>query len=271
MHVFISYSSADKAFAVRLRRALEERSVPCWSDESIAPGEQFRNSIERALHDASCVVVIWTPNSVSSPWVLDESSTAVARGILVPVSLNETCAPPLGFRQLHTPVLRQEDLSLDSRAGQGLFASIIKLHHGALERTFESGPPALHEQLLSEASDDHQLDGLTLIARSSTTSVRLQVHGNQLHFFHDVSDSPVSEKPHHILSRFDALRFIEPVRRNGAWVIQVSKSLSGLDRLIVFIFGADQAAPWEYFVDEERSSLTVERLWRHLREGTRPL
>lgn len=70
-----------------------------WWDRQIPYGQDFTQTIQRELEGASCVVVIWSPDSVKSTFVRDEASEALRNSRLVPVRFSDV-QPPLGFRQL---------------------------------------------------------------------------------------------------------------------------------------------------------------------------
>ena len=50
---------------------------------------------------ASCVIVLWSPNSIKSQWVRSEASAGMERGILLPV-LVEPTPIPVAFRLVQT-------------------------------------------------------------------------------------------------------------------------------------------------------------------------
>lgn len=102
--VFISYARQERLRAELLARALEEAGLSVWWDREILAGETWANLIERELDSASCVIVLWSPNSVQSPWVLDEAAYARDMNKLVPVVI-EDVRPPLGFRAVQSAVL----------------------------------------------------------------------------------------------------------------------------------------------------------------------
>src|SRR5262249_11404578 len=47
----------------------------------------WHGDIDAAILSAGCVVVLWSPASITSPWVKHEASQAVARGVYAPVRL----------------------------------------------------------------------------------------------------------------------------------------------------------------------------------------
>jgi TIR domain len=99
--VFLSYSSADRARAEELARALQAEGISVWWDRHIPPGRTYQDVISSALRDSSVVVVLWTHEAVGSSWVRDEAQEGLDRGRLVPVLLDDV-APPLGFRQVES-------------------------------------------------------------------------------------------------------------------------------------------------------------------------
>ncbi len=102
--IFISYSGADKSIVKALATLLEEKGWTTWWDRHIPIGQRFDNVIETELHNARCVIVIWTKQSVASEWVKNEASEALQRGVLVPILL-ENVVIPLNFRRVEAALL----------------------------------------------------------------------------------------------------------------------------------------------------------------------
>ncbi len=98
--VFISYARTDRLLAAHIAEAVEREGWTVWWDRDIVAGESFAQLIEKQLVAAKCVIVLWTVDSVVSPWVLNEASEALGRGILVPLVVRGA-QPPLAFRHLH--------------------------------------------------------------------------------------------------------------------------------------------------------------------------
>jgi TolB-like protein/Tfp pilus assembly protein PilF len=99
--VFVSYARVDKARVAPIVAAIEAQGWTVWWDPEIAAGQQFDDQIETQLTAAKCVLVVWTPTSVSSRWVRGEAREAADRGILVPVRFDEARLP-MDVRALHT-------------------------------------------------------------------------------------------------------------------------------------------------------------------------
>lgn len=74
--VFISYSSKNREFALKLADSLE-RFYSTWIDrEGIWGGLEWENAIEEALKEAAVFVVIVSPSSNESDWVARETIRA---------------------------------------------------------------------------------------------------------------------------------------------------------------------------------------------------
>jgi tetratricopeptide (TPR) repeat protein len=99
--VFLSYDRDDSDRARQFARALEKAGHQVWWDLHVRGGAQFSKVIEEALKAADAVVVLWSRNSIESPWVRDEAAAGRDSGRLVPVTIDGTLAP-LGFRQFQT-------------------------------------------------------------------------------------------------------------------------------------------------------------------------
>ena len=77
MKVFISYSSKDKDFALRLATDLRmcER-IDVWLDQwEINPGDRIPERIEEGLSEAGFFILVLSPDSVNSQWVEYERQT----------------------------------------------------------------------------------------------------------------------------------------------------------------------------------------------------
>jgi basic membrane protein A len=95
----VAYASVDRDRVVALARELADQGWSVWWDRKIPPGKTFDETIEEALDQAKAVVAVWTKAGVTSRWVRTEAAEGAARGILVPV-LMEDVRLPLAFRRI---------------------------------------------------------------------------------------------------------------------------------------------------------------------------
>ncbi len=97
MNVFISHSFADAKLAKRLADSLREADFQVWDDTQILPGENWGESLSKALDESEAMIVLLTPNSVRSSNIAYEVGYAlgkqVYKGRLIPV----IAAPPEQF------------------------------------------------------------------------------------------------------------------------------------------------------------------------------
>jgi hypothetical protein len=71
--VFLSHSSKDRNFVVRLARVLKRHKIRYWySATHIAGAKQWHDEIGDALARCDWFLVVLTPDSVRSPWVKRE-------------------------------------------------------------------------------------------------------------------------------------------------------------------------------------------------------
>ena len=77
---FISYSTADDAFAVRLHDKLQAEGVRCWLDKkAILPGDNIPRKINEALRTYDKVLLCCSEASLGSWWVSGEIARAIER------------------------------------------------------------------------------------------------------------------------------------------------------------------------------------------------
>ena len=99
--VFISYARKDQPVAHWLADCLAQEGLRVWWDPRILSGERFSSVIGKHLAASRCVVVVWSPTSTESDWVLGEATVGLERGCLIPVSIG-LAQVPLPFNRLHT-------------------------------------------------------------------------------------------------------------------------------------------------------------------------
>lgn len=71
-HIFISYSRKDKDYAFELAGKLRNDGFEVWIDDRIQSGDDWWDTIDKAISDAIAFIVIMTPSSKDSNWVKRE-------------------------------------------------------------------------------------------------------------------------------------------------------------------------------------------------------
>lgn len=101
--VFISFRNSDRESATKCAEHLEAAGFSAWWSGLLTAGEDFGETIATKLECADAVVVLWSDNSVKSPWVKAEAGTAFELDKLVPVRLAglDPKAVPHPFGTLH--------------------------------------------------------------------------------------------------------------------------------------------------------------------------
>lgn len=87
--VFLSYSSADRAKAMMIEKALTQAGHSVFWDQEIPPGRDWDSWIRERLVGAKTVVVLWSKASVVSPNVRHEAMIARDAQQLIPVLLDK--------------------------------------------------------------------------------------------------------------------------------------------------------------------------------------
>lgn len=105
--VFISYKAEDRRRIQPLVQALQADGYSVWWDQQIGTGDEWRQTIERQLDIAKCVIVAWSEQSVGPEghFVRDEATRAQRRRAYVPILIDKV-EPPLGFGERQATSLR---------------------------------------------------------------------------------------------------------------------------------------------------------------------
>jgi len=99
--VFLSHSSADKAFVARLAADLNGRNVPVWFDQwELKVGDSLSEKIAAGIGGSGWLAVVLSKSSVQSAWVQKELNAAQAQELqsksvfVLPLILDD-CQIPL--------------------------------------------------------------------------------------------------------------------------------------------------------------------------------
>ncbi len=81
MHVFLSYSRADQAALQALKNRFTAADIPIWCADFLTPDDRaWPQTIESALDEAACVVVLCSPEAKASKWIALEIAYGRALG-----------------------------------------------------------------------------------------------------------------------------------------------------------------------------------------------
>ncbi len=78
-------------------------------------GDKFHTVIDDEIERAKAVIVLWSPRSVVSDWVLGEAQTARDLNKLIPIKIAD-CKLPIPYRAIHTPEIYKTKGELDQLA-----------------------------------------------------------------------------------------------------------------------------------------------------------
>src|SRR5215471_16810547 len=137
--IFISYSKADHALALKLSAFLEAEGWTVWWDKSLAAADLYRDEIMRQLAAARAVITIWTNNSIKSDWVRAEAGRAKVEGKLIPVKTPDVdyADIPLPFGEMHTENLGSTDLIRAAVVSQLAKPAVSQLLFWQITSTFK--------------------------------------------------------------------------------------------------------------------------------------
>ncbi|NET38067.1 MAG: toll/interleukin-1 receptor domain-containing protein [Cyanothece sp. SIO1E1] len=124
MKVFISHASTDTKLAKRIADTLREAGFQVWDYTQILPGENWAESLSKALQNSDAMIVLLTPNSVRSSNIGHDVGYALGqkdyKDRLIPViaapdnTLSPTEIPWVlnRFHLIHVPNLEESEEGL---------------------------------------------------------------------------------------------------------------------------------------------------------------
>src|SRR5262245_61124103 len=112
--IFISYSKQTPEPTKQLATFLESQGYAVWWDIKIESGKRFRDAINQGLEGSDAVIVIWTPASIKSDWVVAEAEYGdrLNRLITLRTSDVEPHLIPMPFSIRHADLVTNRDAIL---------------------------------------------------------------------------------------------------------------------------------------------------------------
>jgi len=124
--IFLSYARPDRKKAEVLAKVLEQQGRSVWWDFNLLSSQDVRAVILEHLNTSRCVIVLWSKNSVKSPWVMDEAERGQRRAILVPAVIDEVDIP-IGFGGIHAENLAGWDGTLPHSGVERLQEAVSRI------------------------------------------------------------------------------------------------------------------------------------------------
>jgi tetratricopeptide (TPR) repeat protein len=153
--VFISYSKQHSGPTYELAAVLEARGYSIWWDTSLIAGADFTESILRELDEALAVVVIWTPASIKSAWVISEAERGRRAKKLIPLRLPEVSFDelPPPFNTLHTDLVDDLERLEQSLTTLGVLPAHTRTRHRR-RKEIETLPDEDYESFVADRQYD---------------------------------------------------------------------------------------------------------------------
>ena len=141
-HVFICFSSKDEAIARGVVEFLESAGLKCWiSFRDVQPGDNYQESIVRAIEAAQAIVFLFSESSNLSGEIRKELS--IGGSINVPVfPLRLTPIAPTGALRYELATRQYIDIFPDREAALTKLVATIKngIENPALEESVAPAP-----------------------------------------------------------------------------------------------------------------------------------
>ena len=122
-NIFISYAHEDQERVRPVVKELEKCGWRVFWDRKIPPGKHWRVYLKEKLDESSCVLVVWSQDSIKSKWIQAEADAAEKRDILVPLFIDDV-EPPFGFTHIQAADLSDWKNNSSHPAFQELITAI---------------------------------------------------------------------------------------------------------------------------------------------------
>lgn len=132
--VFLSHSSADKAFVRRLKVELESHGIKVWLDEiEMSVGDSLFDHIAAGIEKARFFAIVLSKNSLESKWVRAELKAALNREL----EEGRTFVIPVVIEDIDIPTFLGDKIYADFRTEEN-FGNVLK---ALVNRTAVVKPP----------------------------------------------------------------------------------------------------------------------------------
>ena len=148
--VFISHS-ADADLVGALASHLERAGYRTWYDKKLIPSQHFGHEITQELDTADAVIVIWTPLSTKSNWVIAEAQRAFNQDKLISTLAFGTSPDHL---QLPFPIATTCSVD-DTRAIENAIRLIVANKRQLQATATLSAPPQLADDAANYSTEPH--------------------------------------------------------------------------------------------------------------------
>lgn len=155
-HVFLSYRSLERAFALRLAAALNALGVQVWADclpAGLRVGDEWPQKLGEAIDTCRCMIAVISPAYATSRVCLDELSRAKQRGRTVFPVLLEPVEPEAWPIELQR--VQYEDLTAwrDPQAFSAAVDSLVARLRAGRGEVIGQRPDAEQQYLLTLIAD----------------------------------------------------------------------------------------------------------------------
>jgi hypothetical protein len=166
MNIFVSHSSKDRIFVNTLALDLRSRGFDVWYDQwELGVGDSISTVIQKGIMESSWLLVVLSPDSVSSRWVREELNAAFARQL----AEDRVYILPVLHRDCIMPVFLADKVYADFRADywEGLNKLVF-----ALSREYARHGPSTKPGYGAVFGPVAELSALTTaVARINHTSI----------------------------------------------------------------------------------------------------
>jgi hypothetical protein len=128
---YLSFEPVDEVLAQTMSMIIEQAGLIAVSlprDESAA----HREILSRTIESSELVIAIWTNNSVTSPWLIDEAEIGARRGVLLSIVVGTR--EPIGVESIARVLVRKNGVLSSVLAGEAIVRCCEELGYREVRR-----------------------------------------------------------------------------------------------------------------------------------------
>jgi len=241
-HIFLSYSRKDTDVMQRVRDDLRAAGLTVWTDEELTPGTpSWKSSIERAIENSACLVVLMSPDAKGSQWIERELDYARAHDLpIFPALTRGSERDAIPFVLIN---VEWADLRSDYASGIRQLTSAVQKYTQTSPRPAAANAPVSVNPNIVMPDDDQKLDAWNLFDQFRVLWGLFLAPGQIIGYKVRDGDEPVRQTGFWLVGSLAWFTIISPIIGYALGTVQMPQTTDGV-RPSLLLVGLLLIAGW---------------------------